>query len=395
MPGGAKNRLLVVIPTLRGGGAERAATNLLRVFPRLAPDLEIILVLFGKENDVTLPASITVRYLDLHSGESLFAAVRRFFQVLSRLAAILQELRPCTILCFLDYTNIVTLLAKLLAGAGCRIAISVRTRPSAQTRLYAADYREKVVGYLISYLYNRADMIISVTKDAADDLVQNFKIRDDMIKVIHNPVDLHHVGIRAGEDVTEPVFQMNEPIILTVGRLAREKGFASLLQAFALVRRNMPAKLVMIGEGPERSNLEGLCSELGIEEDVHFLGYQENPYKYMQRATILALSSRYEGFVNVVAEAMACSLPVVATRCFTDIEEIVQDGESGLLVAVDDMQGLADGMSRLICDKELRMKFATAGKSYVQLLAVETIATRYLEVMGLGPVASGMNNVRN
>jgi glycosyltransferase involved in cell wall biosynthesis len=388
-------KLVMVIPTLRGGGAERVATTLVQAFSRLEPKLKLILVLFGKENDVALPASVTVRCLDVHLGESLPAALYRFFQAVSRLAAILRETGPCAVLSFLDFTNIVTLLANWLVGAGNRIAISVRTRPSAQYRQYPANYRERVVGSLIKHLYNRANIIISVSRDAADDLVKNFKVRNDLIQILHNPVDLHHITVLAGENVSEPVFQTSEPIVLAVGRLSPAKGFDSLLRAFALLRKKMPAKLVMVGDGPEKAPLMGLCRRLCLANDVLFLGHQENPYKFMQRATLFALTSRYEGFVNVVGEALACNLPVLGTRCFTDIEEIVKDGESGLLVSVDDIEGLAAGMLRLVNDAELRQRLAAAGKLQVQRLAVDTIAARYLAVLGMAATPDGMADVRN
>jgi len=213
--------------------------------------------------------------------------------------------------------------------------------------------------------------------------VETFHLPDDKIHVIGNPFDLEKIRHLAQESVSEPLFQGAAPILLSVGRLAPEKGGEDLLRAFSQLRQQTDARLVFLGAGPEKDRLERLCREMGLEGDVHFPGYRENPFRYMARSTALALPSHYEGFGNVLVEAMACGLPVVATRCYPGIEEIVEDGKTGLLVEVGDEAAMAAALLRVLNDEQLRRRLAEAGRERAQMFDNVRIVQNYRTVLNL------------
>jgi glycosyltransferase involved in cell wall biosynthesis len=160
--------------------------------------------------------------------------------------------------------------------------------------------------------------------------------------VIYNPIITESILAQAKQPVEHPWFQSGlPPVILGVGRLAPQKDFATLLRAFALVRQQRAARLLILGEGPERQRLEALAAELRIDKDVSLAGYDQNPYRFMSKASVFVLSSAWEGFGNVLVEALAVGAPVVATDCRDGPREILTSAGQGRLAPVGDSATLA------------------------------------------------------
>jgi glycosyltransferase involved in cell wall biosynthesis len=159
-----------------------------------------------------------------------------------------------------------------------------------------------------------------------------------------------------------PWLEEGIPVICTVGRLVVPKGHTHLLRAFARLRKAMPARLILIGEGPLERELREQADRLGISDSVAFLGWQENPCKYLAHSTLFAFSSLWEGFGIAVVEALACGVPVVAFDCNSGPREILQDGECGILVPVGDEARLAEAMLALLVDEARRSQLADLGR---------------------------------
>jgi len=142
-----------------------------------------------------------------------------------------------------------------------------------------------------------------------------------------------------------------------LSRLAPEKGVKYLLGAFAKLRKDMRAKLIIIGEGQCRKELEAMTASLAIQNDVNFLGYRDNPFKYLAKSDIFVLPSLYEGLPNVILESQACGVPVIATRCVGGIQELICDGKNGMLADPADELSLYTAMHKMAGDKQLRNRF--------------------------------------
>ena len=174
------------------------------------------------------------------------------------------------------------------------------------------------------------------------------KVRESDLESNVHTSDLHQKCGRA-EPFDHPWFAPGAPpVILGAGRLTEQKDFPTLIRAFALVRKKHPARLMILGEGEERSKLETLVQELGLEKEVSLPGFVDNPYKYMKRAAVFVLSSRWEGFPNVLVEAMALGTPVVSTDCPNGPAEILENGKWGELVPVGETQSLASAVLRTL-----------------------------------------------
>ena len=167
-------------------------------------------------------------------------------------------------------------------------------------------------------------------------------------------------------------------MILGVGRLTQAKDFPTLIRAFALVRKKRAARLMILGEGEERPKLEALVRELGLEREVTLPGFVDNPYKYMKRAAVFVLSSKWEGFGNVLVEAMALGTPVVSTDCPSGPAEILENGRWGRLVPVGDVYALAEAIIETL-DEEHHPDVANRAKDFAVELAVE----KYINVLGV------------
>jgi glycosyltransferase involved in cell wall biosynthesis len=377
-----EKKIMLVIPSLRGGGAEKAASLLLEEFLK-AGVARIVLILFDS-GPLSVPASerLQIRYLNVKTEGSLIYIVLKFFRVIRGLTAILKEERPCSVLSFMDYSNVAIIISSLMSGRRNRIVLSVHTLLSAQMRIHAANYRVRLIGILVRLFYRRADSIVAVSEAVKADLTENFNIDSQNVLVINNPAVPEEIEKLSSESVAEIVFHEGVPVVLFVGRLSRVKGVDSLLKAFSRVAGQREARLVVLGEGDEKAGLRRLSSDLGLDSKVHFLGYKENPYKYMKNATLFVLPSLYEGFGIVLVEAMACGIPVVATKSYKGIEDIVADEKSGLLVPVGDENALASAIIRLLDDSGLRALLAEEGKKRAIEFSADKIAEKYMAVLG-------------
>jgi glycosyltransferase involved in cell wall biosynthesis len=235
--------------------------------------------------------------------------------------------------------------------------------------------------HLIKIFYPWADAIVANSRGVAEDLMKLTGLPRDKIQVIYNPVVTPELFAKAEEPLDHPWFRPGEPpVILGVGRLTQQKDFPTLIRAFALVRKERPARLMILGEGEERPKLEALVRELRLEEDVALPGFVENPYKYMKRAAVFVLSSKWEGLPTVLIEALALGTQVIATNCPSGLEEVLEGGRWGRLVSVGDFAGLAQA----ILD---RLNNARSGNTSgqveyaIQRFSLEKIVQMYCDIL--------------
>ncbi|WP_155996899.1 MULTISPECIES: glycosyltransferase [unclassified Thioalkalivibrio] len=192
---------------------------------------------------------------------------------------------------------------------------------------------------LLRRMYSQADSLVAISDAVADDLASTLDLPRERIKTVYNPVVTDALWERIREPFDHPWFaESPPPVILNVGRMTAQKDQATLIRAFAAARQTRPLRLIILGDGPERANLERLADELGIRQDIHMPGFAANPLKYMVRASVFVLTSRWEGFGNVLVEALASGCPVVATNCPGGPAEILDHGRFGTMVPSDPAQ---------------------------------------------------------
>lgn len=328
------------LPALEGGGAERA---MLHVAQGLAAQgIGVDLVLAEAKGAYLSKVPPSIRIVDLQA---------QFPVLLSKTLALhryLQQQQPKVLFSALDILSSATW-AQRLAGVPTRIVMCVQTHLSQQFRDHQPHTMGRIRPRLVRWFYPWADQIVTASQGVAADVSKITGVPLESIQVIYNPVVTPEVLENLHQPIDHPWFATGEPpVILGVGRLVSQKDFPTLVRAFARVRPRYPSRLMILGEGEDRLKLEAMIRELGLEEDVALPGFVENPYTYMAHAAVFALSSVFEGFGNVVAEALAAGTPVVSTDCPSGPAEILANGQYGHLVPVGDADALADSIVEML-----------------------------------------------
>jgi glycosyltransferase involved in cell wall biosynthesis len=218
--------------------------------------------------------------------------------------------------------------------------------------------------------------VITSSRGVARDLTEAFGVDPSRVRVVPNPVDVETVQAAAAEPL-DPAHheRLRRPVIVAAGRLADAKNYPLLIEALALVRAHVPATLFVLGEGERADDLRRLAGDRGLADAIVWCGFQANPWKYMARADVFALTSRYEGFGNVLVEAMACGVPVVATRS-PGTEDIVRDGVDGLLTG-HTPDAVAASLTRVLSDLTERDRMAAAARLSANRFAKPVVARSY------------------
>jgi glycosyltransferase involved in cell wall biosynthesis len=296
---------------------------------------------------------------------------------LSSLARYLATERPAALLAGKTPTNLLALWASRLSGADTRIVISEHTQLS-QSITLSRKWRWRHIAPVVARTYPEAAAIVAVSNGVADDLATTAGLPRDGISTIYNPVVTPSLAVQASEPAPHPWLEDGgAPVIVAAGRLTPQKNFPLLMRAFARLRERHPARLLLLGEGPERARLESLASTLGISGDVALPGFIGNPYAAFSRAALFVMSSDYEGLGNVLIEALACGCPVVSTDCPSGPSEILENGRYGELVPVNDSETLAAAMLRTLEAPLARNKLRQRGAEF----SLERSAGHYLKLL--------------
>ncbi len=367
-------RIACFIPELGGGGAERVMIHLAEGFAAKGWIVDLVVAQVTGAYAAHLPKEINLVDLQAKSPQIITKTVA--------LIKYLKQQQPTVLLTTLDMINAAGW-ARRLSKTSTQVVMIVQTHLSQQFR----DRHSPLVGWMRSQIvkqfYPWANHLVAASQGVADDVAAIIGMDPDQIYVIYNPVVRSDLAEKALEQVDHPWFAQGQPpVLLGVGRLVKQKDFATLVRAFAQVRQQRLCRLVIIGDIDEREahikpDLEKLINNLNIHREVAFLGFVENPYKYMERAQVFVLSSRYEGFGNVVAEALAVGTSVVSTDCESGPAEILKQGQFGRLVPVGDSTALANAMQEALDDPPLPEVLRARSHDFT----IETIVNQYCEVI--------------
>ncbi len=331
-------KIALYVPSLRGGGAERVMVHLANGFVSLGHHVDLVLA--QAEGPYLKDVDARARLVDLGAG--------RVSKSLPALVRYMRSSRPDCMLSALPHANVIAIMARFLARTHTRLVIAEHNTV-ARTAAGKRGQKNRLAGFFMPSLmratYRFADAIVAVSDGAAVALAQLLGAPRSRVSVIHNPVVADTILSLASEPLAHPwITRDDRPFILAAGRLTEAKDHPALLRAFARVRTQRDARLVILGEGELRSRLERLSEELGIVEDTLMPGFVENPYAWMRACAVFVLSSAREGCPMVLIEAMACGAPIVSTDCPSGPSEILEDGRWGRLVPVGDVESMTSAI---------------------------------------------------
>lgn len=390
-------KIAFIIPTLRDGGAERVLSNM---SINLGDDIDQRILVWDADG-IDYPYKGELVDLNLPYSKNLLIKLNNVIRRVFALKKYKKENKIETSISHLEGPNIANILSKGKDKAiVCVHNFQSRERQGIKGNMYKV---------LMKILYNKADLIVCVSKNIKHDLIKNFSLDEDKIQVIYNPFDINKIENMMTEDLEEEYKHIFEkPVVISVGRLTNQKAQWNLIRSFVNVRKTMPeCNLVILGQGELEHDLKELVKEMNIEENVFFLGFQSNPFKFIKRADVFALTSLYEGFPMCLAEAMACETAVISVDCKSGPREMlaperdilescnnVEFCEYGVLapefnVSLNEMhtksineaeEMFGKALIKILQDEELRNKYAKLGKLRVRNFDVNNILNEWLDI---------------
>lgn len=345
-------KIILVIPTLQQGGAERVITELANEWARLGHLVNLVTLI---KSDVFYDLHPNVNLIQL-GFDNQTKKILDFFKLLLNLRKQIKEFHPDFVLSFLDRYNILTLVATRFLDID--VFVSDRANP------YEYVPKPVVIGRFLFYRFAKG--IIAQTSLAKDFLTK--KLKHSNIQVIPNPVKTIH----RSENL------VRENIILNVGRLVREKGQSYLVDMMSKIN-DEDWKLVILGDGPLRESLEKQIVDLGVQDRVILQGTVTNVEEWLHKSSIFAFSSVSEGFPNALVEAMAAGLPCVSFDCDAGPRDIIDNGVNAFLIPLGDVDAFSKVVQNCINDKELRERISSQALKIGELLNVNSVAAKYLD----------------
>ncbi|WP_421622075.1 glycosyltransferase [Alkalilimnicola ehrlichii] len=388
--------------TGRGGGVDRCQWRLAREYARQGYTVDLVVLNDEGLEDIQFPDRITLYALKRSSAlrakaTALAAAPAECLDMarpvllplrpngrlrfLNALSNYLLERQPDLLISAGTYENLISVLAKRHAKTETALILSERNTLSQvlQHRGHDKSWRWRYLPPLLSKMYSQANAVIGVSSVVAKDLERTLDVPADKIHVTYNPVVDETLIRHASEPVNHPwLTQKKCPVLISVGRMRAQKDYPTLLKAFKAAREQGPLRLIILGDGPERTALEHVAQALGIADDVDMPGYEKNPYPFMAAADALVLSSRWEGLPGVLIEALACGCQIVSTDCHGGSAEVLDHGRYGRLVPMEDPEEMARAIWLALeqpvpVDKILegskRFSVPVAAKNYLALVS--------------------------
>ena len=360
-------KIALFMPSLAGGGAERVMISLANELVQRGFDVDLIVSYAKGEYHNQIHGS--VNFIDFK--------VNRVLKATPKLIQYVKEVNPQVILSTIWHANIITILVKLLTGSPGIVVIR-ETNQISKSKQSLSPLLSRLMCPLVNFFYPFADVIIAPSNGVADDLSKLGRIQRKKINVIYNPIFLKAIEAQAREEPSHPwLVPKTEPVFIAVGSLTEQKGFSTLLESFFLVNKQIISRLIILGEGPLRQELEARALELGIHKKVDFHGFIENPFSLMASSDVFVLSSKWEGLPNVLIQAVSLGMRIVATDCTSGPQEILDNGKFGTLVEVGNIKMLSSAMLSSL-EKQHDSDYV---KSRAKHFSSDTIIPQYIKVL--------------
>ncbi len=372
--------IALFISNLTGGGAQRKMVTLANAFVERGHRVDLLTAEDGGVLHERVDARVQVRSLE--NFRTRLPGIRgtkrrRMLAAVPPLARYLREEKPRVLMSTSDSVNVAAVRAHARADSDARLVLRIDNQ-IARSPDVAGTWSQRRRERRVRRYFPRADLIVAISHGVGADVLRHGGCRPEQLRVLHNPSVDTGLAQRALEPPGHPWLEApGPPVVLGVGRLVPQKDFDTLLEAFAKVRAETAARLIILGEGREYERLQAHAEALGIARDVSLAGFHPNPVAVMARSGVFVLSSAWEGFGNVVVEALATGCPVVSTDCPSGPSEILDGGRFGELFPVGDGDGLARGILACLRDPGDR----DARRARAQEFSVDVVAERYLDVL--------------
>ena len=359
-------QIALLAPSMRVGGVEQVTANLAIGLDRAGHRVDLLL---GQRKGKLLgriPDTIDVMGMaDRVKGVSAVPFSP------PRVAQYLRRTNSDAVIAGPTNCNISLLVAAAMAQYDGKTILTQHIHPGNPTRM------DRIAFLTARRLYPSADAVVCVSDSMAEEFANILDLPREDVRTVYNPVVSHELQVQMQEPVEHEWFDSDVPVVASLGRLADQKDFPTLLRSFATVLDDMNAHLFMMGSGERRDDLESLAERLDIAEKVEFTGFIDNPYKYLSHADLFVLSSIREGLPTVLIEALACGCPVVATDCPSGPREILQDGAYGSLVPVCDDDAMATAIRNQLQDPPSRDRQQRRSEKF----SIKTATDNYLEIV--------------
>lgn len=362
-------KIAIVLPDLRGGGAERLHLNLARAW--LDAGFAVEFVLFQTRGELLdlIPNGASVHELGVDRIRSAVIPLRGY----------LQASQPEVVLAAMWPLSVAAVLAWRLAGRPGRLYLSDHTQLSISC-VEELGVHLGLMKLSIRIFYPMASGIIAVSKGVKEDLCRLGRLEPELVSVIYNPAAVESGDMQRDAKLRVRLWGEEDTFnVLSVGTLKSQKDHATLLRAFARIPLSVNARMVLLGDGPLSGELRALGDELGIASRICFVGFVPDPADWFRTADLFVLSSRWEGFANVIVEALSFGVPVVSTDCQSGPSEILEDGRFGTLVPVRDPDALASAIVESRCKNHDRKALLLRSQDF----STSVISGQYLDRMGL------------
>ena len=303
-------KIMLIIPSLTGGGAEKTIANLSYF---LEKKYEVYVVVFDLKNK-TYDCVGNIISLNLGEGGSFLKKILKNIFRIYKINKLKKELKIDVSISFLDMPNIINVITKNKE----KVIVSIRNFQSKKDNSFI---KKKVTQFFLK----KSDTIVSLSEMVKQDLMIKYKINSKKIKTIYNPCYLKNIEENCREKLDDEKFIFDRKLnVITCGRLTEQKGQWHLIRVIAYLKnKNLDIKLIILGQGELENKLKKLVKDLNIEENVIFLGYKKNPYKYIAKANLFVFTSLFEGLGNVLLETMACNIPIISSNCLAGPAEIL------------------------------------------------------------------------
>ncbi|WP_152656816.1 glycosyltransferase [Oceanobacillus sp. CFH 90083] len=362
---GEKKKIFFFIYQLGSGGAARTMLNLLNNID--LEQFEPTLITLNYDGDYEKYLKKEISFIKLPT--------RRLRSGIIPFSKIIKKEKPDIIFSTIPNYNLIAIAARLLSGHNAKNIVREAALLGTEGKFNA-----KLKLYGLAYRFSKK--VVALSEGVRQNIIHNYKVNPKKIEVIYNPVDVGNIEAmkKQGKIAEEhqSIFTPGKKVIITAGRLVDDKDQATLISAFAKLNKNIPANLVILGEGELEQKLKKQVKALNLEGNVFFVGFQENPYAYFNKADIFVLSSKREGFGHVLTEALATRIPIISTDARPGAAEVLDNGKYGVVTPVGDPDALAARMEDVLnWDDEKRSQVTEKGWERAVSFRADKIVKEY------------------